>query len=386
MITEQLQQRLTQHKEALLDRQRPVVERRGQNKISVAGQSCIDFSSNDYLGLNQHPNIIEALLNACRRYGFGSGASAFISGYSASHQATEIMFAEWLGVDKAVLFSSGYAANIGIMSALSKRSDTIFSDKLSHASLLDGIALSRAKHIRYPHNDLIRLTTLAAQSLPNLIVTDSVFSMEGDIAPILDLAQLAKQYHAGLIIDDAHGIGVLGKTGKGVSEHFALPQKNYSCLVIPLGKAFNAIGAIVAGRKEIMDTVLQFSRSYCYSTALPPACCVAIQASLAVIQQESWRQQRLQENIQFFIHYATERGLNLVAVDKTPIKSILVQDNERVLTLQKSLLAKGFYVSAIRPPTVPRGKARLRLSINSLHTQDQLAKLIDHIIEGMPAC
>jgi 8-amino-7-oxononanoate synthase len=386
MITEALQKKLAERKTGLLYRNRHVVDPFGQNKIYVSGQPCIDFSSNDYLGLKKHPRVTEGLFKACQKYGFGSGASAFISGYSSLHQEVEEEFAQWLGVDNAVLFSSGYSANIGIISALSKRADTILSDKLCHASILDGIALSRAKHIRYQHNNPKHLEEIAERYSPSLIVTESIFSMEGDIAPISDLVRIAKQYHSGLIIDDAHGIGVLGKSGKGASEHFALNQENYTCLVMPLGKAFNAIGAMVAGKKENIETILQFSRSYCYSTALPAAICFAIQTTLDVIKEETWRQQQLLENISLFIDYAFDQGLVLHSTDKTPIKSVIVQGNKRVLSLQKWLLSKGFYVSAIRPPTVPKDKARLRLSINSLHTQDQIIQVIDYIIEGLKKC
>lgn len=383
MITEKLQKKLAERKTDLLYRNRHVIDPLCQNKIYVSGQSCIDFSSNDYLGLKKHPRVTEALVKACQKYGFGSGASAFISGYSSLHQEVEERFARWLGVDNAVLFNSGYSANLSIISALSKRSDTILSDKLCHASILDGITLSRAKHIRYQHNNPKHLEEIAARYSPNLIVTESVFSMEGDIAPIADLVQISKQYCSGLIIDDAHGIGVIGETNKGVSEQFSLNQDSYTCLVMPLGKAFNAIGAMVAGKKENIETILQFSRSYCYSTALPPMICFAIQTTLDVIQEESWRKQQLLGNISLFIDYASRQGLILNSTDKTPIMSVIVQGSKRVLSLQKWLLSKGFYVSAIRPPTVPKDKARLRLSINSLHTQDQIIQLIDHIIDGL---
>lgn len=386
MLTEAWQQQLAERAALLQYRKRQVIDPIDQNKIYVSGQLCVDFSSNDYLGLKKHPKFTEVLMKACRQYGFGSGASPLISGYSSAHKEIEEQFAKWLGVDRTILFNSGYSANIGIISALSKRTDMIFSDKLCHASLLDGIILSRAKHIRYQHNDPKHLKAMAEKYPPNLIITESIFSMEGDIAPIFDLVQLAKQYSSGLIIDDAHSIGILGKTGKGISEYFELDQEDYTSLVLPLGKAFNAMGCIVAGQKEIIESLLQFSRSYSYSTALPPAICLAIQTALEVIQIEDWRRTRLRENIQFFIDYALHKGLTLVSNDETPIKSIVLQRNEKALFLQKWLLSKGFYISAIRPPTVPKGTARVRSSINSLHTQDQIIQLIDHIDEGLNAC
>jgi 8-amino-7-oxononanoate synthase len=383
MLIEEIQSKLNKRKSASLYRDRKVINRADKNKVYISGNTCIDFSNNDYLGLKKHPSVIEALSKACQKHGFGSGASPFISGYSALHQEVEGEFAQWLGVDSAILFNSGYSANIGIISALSKRSDTLFSDKLCHASILDGITLSRTKHVRYQHNCPKHFKKIAKKNSPDLIVTESIFSMEGDIAPISDLTQLAKQHHSGLIIDDAHGVGVLGKTGKGVSEHFSLKQADYTCLVMPLGKAFNAMGAMVAGKKEIIDTVLQYSKSYCYSTALPPAVCFGIKTTLDLIKKETWRQQQLLQNISLFKNYAFQKGLTLHSNDQTPIRSILVKGNKQALFLQKWLLSKGFYVSAVRPPTVPRNKARLRLSINALHRQDQITQLIDYIIAGL---
>jgi 8-amino-7-oxononanoate synthase len=385
-IIKELEQKIAQRKAAKLYRELHTTDSMGQNRIYVTGKHCLDFSSNDYLGLKNHPKINKALIKGCKSHGFGSGSSALVSGYSSSHKATEEKFSQWLGTDKAMLFSSGYTANIGIISALSKRTDTIFSDKLSHASILDGIILSRAKHCRYKHNDPKHLQELANKYPPNLIATESVFSMEGDIAPITEIADLAKQYHSGLVIDDAHGIGVLGKHGKGASEEFALNQNSYTCLVIPLGKAFNAMGAIVTGRKETIDALQQFSRSYCYSTALPAAICLAIQTTLDVIQDENWRQQQLKSNIAFFVSYALHQGLTLISNDKTPIQSIILTDNQKTLSLQKWLISKGLFVSAIRPPTVPNGTARLRVSINCLHTPIQITQLIDYIIMGSNKC
>jgi 8-amino-7-oxononanoate synthase len=387
MFNERFDKKIEGRKSNLLYRHRSAIDPLGQNSISLSGKRYIDFSSNDYLGLKNHPRVTESLIKACQQYGFGAGASAFISGYSSLHREVEEAFARWLGVDMAILFSSGYSANISLFSALCCRSDRIFSDKLCHASIIDGIILSRAKHLRYQHNNNTKhLEEMAQRNPPDLIVTESIFSMEGDIAPVSDLVKISKRYHSGLIIDDAHGIGVLGATGKGALEHFSLNQNDYTCLVMPLGKAFNAMGAMVVGKKENIETILQFSRSYCYSTALPPLICFGLQTSLEVIQEEPWRQQKLFENISLFVDYSKHRGLVLSSTDLTPIKAVLVQDCKIVLSLQKFLLSKGFYVCAIRPPTVPNHTARLRLSINSLHTKNQIIQLIDHIIDGLKRC
>lgn len=383
MLLDRYEQRLNNHARLALTRKRNVIESINDNHIAVNQKSCVDFSSNDYLGLKKHPVIVEACIDAIKNYGVGSGASAIVSGYSDEHAKTEELFAKWLAVDRAILFNSGYTANVGIISALVDRTNTIFSDKLSHASLLDGITLSRAKHFRYQHCNMKNFRYIAESNPPNFIVTESVFSMEGDIAPIPDIIQLAAQYKAGLLIDDAHGIGWLGKSGAGITEHFGLTQNDFSCIVAPLGKAFNAMGAIVAGKSEIIETILQFSKSYRYTTALPPVICKAIQTALTIIQEENWRRHQLTKNICFFISYATEKGLNLISHSETPIIPILIHDNTKVLALQHFLFEKGFYVSAIRPPTVPKNKARLRISLNCLHTENEITQLIDYICTGL---
>lgn len=383
MLIEEIQNRLIQQERQWLLRKRNIVDSGENNRIFVNKQHCIDFSSNDYLGLKKHPKIMEDFIRSVKKHGVGSGASAFISGYSTEHSETERQFSEWLGVDKTILFNSGYCANVGIFSAMMRRSDSVFSDKLCHASLLDGITLSRAKHFRYQHCDMDHLQCLAKLNPPSLIVTESIFSMEGSLAPISCLVKKAQQYQSGLLIDDAHGVGVLGKTGAGIMEHCNIHQNMVSCVILPLGKAFNVMGAIVAGRAEIIDAILQFSKTYRYTTAMPPAICSAIQASLKIIQEENWRRQRLMNNIQFFISYANNKNLNLSSYDKTPIKPILINSHVRLLALQEFLLLKGFYVSAIRPPTVPKDQARLRISLNSLHTQDEIMMLIDNIYEGL---
>lgn len=371
--------KLAERVASLYYRERRVVE-------WAAPAHLIDFASNDYLGLHKHPRVIERLVGAAQRYGFGSGASPLVTGYSAAHQEVEQAFAQWLGVERALLFGSGYAANIGVFAALCQRHEVIFSDKLSHASILDGILLSRAKHIRFQHNNMTHVAQLAESNPPDWIVTESIFSMEGDIAPIPALVALAKHYGAGLIIDDAHGIGVLGNTGQGIKEHCALSPEDYTCLMMPLGKAFNAMGAMVAGSQEVIEAILQFSRSYCYSTAIPPLVCVGILAALDVMIEEPWRHQRLQENIEFFMKYATHQGLTMVATDRTPIQSVMVVGNENVLSVQATLLSQGFYTAAIRSPTVPAGTERLRLSIHAHHTEQQLMQLVDHIVESIGPC
>lgn len=374
---------LWQHKK--LKRLRPVMSDRthGDNRIVINGQSCINFSSNDYLGLIQHPAITASMLEGIKKYGVGSGASAMVSGYFAMQNKLEQEFAQWLKVDSAILFNSGYMANLGIMASLLSRQDKVLSDKLCHASLMDGIQLSRAKHYRYRHNDMAALQRIAVQHKPDMIVTESIFSMYGDITPIADIIKITDQYEAGLIIDDAHGIGILGQTGRGIIEHYDLNQNQFSCIVLPLGKAFNGMGAMVAGSSETIETILQFSKSYRYSTALPPAMAYALQSALNIIQTESWRRHALNNNIDFFNAKAIQKNLRLISVERTPIRVMRIGDNQKVLDLQKFLWNEGLFVAAIRPPTVPYDNACVRISLNCLHTTEDieclLAKIREHL-------
>ena len=381
MLTSNIQRRLLKEEQQVSLRVRHVIDNDSQNRIVVDGIKCLNFSSNDYLGLTKHPSIIEAFSTAIKKHGFGSGASAVVSGYSVEHAETEYAFSAWLKVDKAILFNSGYLANLGVIRALADRTKIIFSDKLCHASLLDGIQLSKAKHYRYRHGDWTHLDYLASQHKPDLIVTESVFSMEGSVAPLKTLATFSQQYQADLLIDDAHGIGILGKTGRGACEYYGMNQDAFACLVLPLGKAFNAFGAIVAGRAEIIEAILQFSKTYRYTTALPPGVCAAIRAALKVVCEESWRRNQLKENIQFFISYAAHKGINLASKNETPIKPILLYENSKVVALQNFLLSRKFYVYAVRPPSVPANQARLRICLNCLHTQEEMMQLIDNIVQ-----
>lgn len=379
MLSHNLEKKVADWQHNHLMRQRHTIDKRnyGDNILHIAGERYINFASNDYLGLIHHPSINAAMITGIEQYGVGSGASAMVTGYFYEHDSIEREFAQWLGFDHAILFNSGYCANIGVMAALLSREDTVLSDKLCHASLLDGIQLSRAKHYRYQHNNVTHLQEIAATVKPDMIVSESIFSMQGDIAPIASLITVAERHQAGLVIDDAHGIGVLGDDGRGISQY----KCPLLCVVIPLGKAFNAMGAIVAGNGKLIESVLQFSRSYRYTTALPPAICCALNAGLKIIQSETWRRKTLNENICFFNAEARARKLPLVSMDKTPIRVISIGNNQKMLWLQEQLLKQGIYVAAIRPPTVPKNSARLRISLNSLHTRSEITCLLDKIAE-----
>ena len=381
MLSQHLKNKLNQWNTLGLIRKRNAISHRepASNIIHINGRSCVNFCSNDYLGLAQHPKLVAAFVQGAQQYGFGSGSSSLVSGYFESQREIEARFADWLQVDNAILFNSGYLANIGVIGALANRNTAIFSDKLCHTSLLDGIQLSRAQHYRYRHCDSTHLRQRATAHKPDLIITESVFSMGGNLAPIEEIVTLAHQQQAGLIIDDAHGIGVLGKKGGGICEHARLNQTAFSCLIAPLGKAFNGMGAIVAGNNETIQAILQFAKSYCYTTAMPPAISVGLQAALDIVIEEQWRRDQLNTLIRFFIHHALEKKLPLTSCALTPIKSILIGDNDKVIALQEILAAQGFYISAIRPPTVPQKTARLRISINCLHTEQQITELLGAI-------
>lgn len=381
MFVARLQEKNQRWAQQTRTRVRTVVTReKTPNQLNIAGKTYLDFASNDYLGLTQHPHIAAEFARAAQHYGLGSAASALVSGYSTEHAQLEAQFAKWLNVDRALLFNSGYHANMGIISALVGRRECIFSDKLCHASLLAGIHLARAHHVRYQHNDLLHLQQLATQRRPDLIVTESIFSMEGDIVPLPGLLKLAESYQAGLLIDDAHGIGILGNTGAGIKEYFALSSHPLTCFVLPLGKAFNGCGAIVAGSHTVIETLVQSAKTYHYTTALPPALCVALQTALHVIQTEVWRREQLHKNSLFFTQYAQEKGLTFSAAQISPIKPFCVRNNQQLLKLQADLAKQGFYVAAIRAPTVPHHQPRLRISLNSLHTTEQIKSLIDTIV------
>ncbi len=381
MLTQKMGYKLAYLDTQARRRSRPIIDSRDDNLIAIDHQNYINFASNDYLGLIKHPKITSTFLKAANQYGFGSGSSGVVSGYFDIQCELEKKFAKWLQVDRTILFNSGYLANIGVIGSLAWRSCTILSDRLCHASILDGIHLSRAKHYRYQHNSINHLKMLSEKKAPDIIITESLFSMEGDIAPIQEIMMLAKQCRANVIIDDAHGIGILGQHGRGISEHANITQDQFTCLVSPLGKAFNGMGAIVAGKEDIIEPILQFARSYRYTTALPPAICAGLLTVLDVVIDETWRRDKLNEIIHFFNEQANDKGLKIVSSDTTPIRSIIIGDNQKVTQLQQKLLANGFYTAAIRPPTIPENSARIRISLNCLHTQQQVSCLLNHISE-----
>lgn len=375
---------LAERRAANLYRRRRTVTSPQQTQLQVDGKQLLSFCSNDYLGLANHPKVIEAFQKAGRRYGVGSGASHLVSGHSAEHHALEEELAAFTGRERALLFSTGYMANLGTVTALVGRKDAVFEDKLNHASLQDAGLLSGARFQRFPHNDLARLQTHLQNSTAarKLIVVDGVFSMDGDTAPLPQLAEMADTYKAWLMVDDAHGFGCLGKLGGGCAEHFALTSDQLPILMGTLGKAFGTFGAFVAGSDALIETLIQFSRSYIYTTALPPAVAAATRASLALLQQEHWRREHLQALINQFRQGAA--ALKLMLMNSTsPIQPILLGSEARALAVSKALESRGFWVSAIRPPTVPAGTARLRITLSAEHSMDQVEALLAALAEAV---
>ncbi len=373
-----LSNKLQSYASAHLIRRQYCVEPNEINRVIIDDQPLINFASNDYLALAKDDRVKEAFIEGVKRYGLGSSASPMIAGYSKAHQSLEEKFAEFLGRDQAILFNSGYQANLGVISTLSNRGTSIVTDKLCHASIIDAIKLSQANYRRYKHADfddaILQLSSVKSHSL---LITESIFSMEGKIINIKKLSAIAKYYKSLLIVDDAHGFGILGKSGRGICEHYNLRQEMVPCLIIPFGKAVASMGAIVAGDKTLIETLRQFSRSYMYSTALPPAVVFATLETLQIIEKEEWRREKLNELIIHFNHSSKHLGLPILSDEITPIKFFVFKDNLKIKMIQDYLIQKGFFVSCIRPPTVPNNTSRIRVSLNCMHTKNEITQLLE---------
>ncbi|MBL3590650.1 MAG: 8-amino-7-oxononanoate synthase [gamma proteobacterium endosymbiont of Lamellibrachia anaximandri] len=382
MMFDSLHKNLNQRRLEDLYRARRTVDGPQQPELLVDGRPMLSFCSNDYLGLANHPEVIRALQQGAGRYGVGSGSAHLISGHSRAHEELEEALAVFTGRPRALLFSTGYMANLGVVSALLGRGDQLFEDRLNHASLVDAGVLSRARMKRYQHADASHLERQlkAAGEGRCLIVTDGVFSMDGDLASLPDLARLAAQNNAWLMVDDAHGLGVLGETGGGCTSHFGLSEKEVPILMGTLGKALGTFGAFVAGSEVLIETLIQQARSYVYTTATPPALAEATLVSLQIAQEESWRRERLQKLIARFREQVAGFGLSLMA-SETPIQPIVAGSAGRALAWSRHLEAQGILVSAIRPPTVPEGSARLRITLSASHSYAQLERLLEVLAE-----
>ena len=358
-----------------LRRTRRILQTAQAARVAVDGREYVAFCSNDYLGLASHPELIEAACEGARAFGVGAGASHLVLGHAHPHEALEAALARFTGQPAALLFSSGYMANFGLVGVLAGRGDAIFADRLNHASLNDAALLSRAELRRYPHLDLAAAERMleASQSARKIIVSDAVFSMDGDIAPVRDLLALAERYDAWLVLDDAHGFGVLGSGGRGVLEHAGVRSERIAYMAT-LGKAAGVYGAFVAGAPELVELLLQRARTYVYSTATPPLLAHALLKSLELIEREAWRRTHLQRLIAVLKAGLRHSAWRLLPSD-TPIQPLVIGGNSEAVAVSTALAGCGLLVPAIRPPTVPRGTARLRISLSSNHKVEDVERL-----------
>lgn len=383
-FTSHLQTQLQQQKQAQRYRQRKIVATAQDIVIEMGGKKYLNFCSNDYLGLANHPRLIQRQKQALDLYGCGSGASHLVCGHSMAHHLLEQELAEFLGVEATILFSSGYMANLGIINSILKRQDCVFEDKLNHASLIDAGLFAQAKMKRYKHADINALESQlkTSESDHKLIISDAVFSMDGDIAPLPELKQLANKYAAWLMLDDAHGFGVLGEKGRGSLEYYNLPTEQTDIYMATLGKSMGVSGAFVAGSNDLIETLIQFSRTYTYTTAMPAVLAETIRESLLLLEQESWRREKLNELIHYFRTSALQLGINLTS-SPTAIQPILIGDNQIATQLAEELMEQGIYVAAIRPPTVSENTARLRITLSANHNKEDINQLLDVLINAM---
>lgn len=377
MIWQELESGLAQLAAAGLLRRRRILDAPCGPEAVIDGRRVVAFCSNDYLGLANHPDLIAAAQQAATRWGVGSGASHAVSGHLRPHAELEQRLATLVGRDRALLFSTGYMANLAVTPTLVGRGDAIFADKLNHASLIDAALLSRAEQIRYPHGDMAALAQRLAQSRARrkLILTDTVFSMDGDLAPLPELFALAERFDAWLAVDDAHGFGVLGPGGRGSVAHYGLPPSPRLILMGTLGKAAGVSGAFVAGDDRVMEWLLQRARSYIFTTASSPILAAALDASLDLIVAGDARRARLQALIAQLRAGLADLPWPLLP-SATAIQPLVIGDNQATLRLAAHLFERGLWVPAIRPPTVPVGAARLRISLSAAHQPAQINALV----------
>ncbi|MBP0953234.1 8-amino-7-oxononanoate synthase [Pseudomonas alliivorans] len=379
-----LRTRLEARRHEHLYRQRPLLQTPQGPLVVVDGKPLLAFCNNDYMGLANHPEVIAAWQAGAERWGVGGGASHLVIGHSTPHHELEEALAEMTGRPRALLFSNGYMANLGTVTALVGQGDTVLEDRLNHASLLDAGLLSGARFSRYLHNDVTSLESRLEKAVGDtLVVTDGVFSMDGDVADLPELSRAAKAKGAWLMVDDAHGFGPLGANGAGLVEHFGLSMEDVPVLIGTLGKSFGTSGAFVAGSEELIETLIQFARPYIYTTSQPPALACATLKSLELLRTEQWRREHLSHLIRQFRQGAEQLGLQLMD-SFTPIQPILIGDAGRALRLSQLLRERGVMVTAIRPPTVPVGSARLRVTLSAAHTEAQVQLLLNALEQCYP--
>ncbi|ERM61278.1 8-amino-7-oxononanoate synthase [Vibrio cyclitrophicus] len=361
---------LAHRREQGLTRQLKVLENSNSPLLNSEGSNFINFSSNDYLGLANDPELVDAWQTGLSQYGAGSAASPLVTGFSPAHLNLEAQLCEWLGFERAILFSSGFSANQALLFSLLEKDDSLLQDKLNHASLMEAGMLSPATMKRFKHNDTQHLESLLSQSPQSLVVTEGVFSMDGDQAPLSQIFNLTHQYDSWLVVDDAHGIGVLGDKGAGSC---SAAQISPDILVVTFGKAFGLSGAAILCSLEVGDYLTQFARHHVYSTAMPPSQAVALSHACQMIQTQEWRREKL---MKLGAIYAEEMsGVKGFIDTQTPIKPFVIGEAQAALSVAEELKRKQVWVTAIRPPTVPKGTARLRITLTANHSEDQIHQL-----------
>jgi glycine C-acetyltransferase/8-amino-7-oxononanoate synthase len=374
----EIHEQLENLKKAGLFRSLKTISKVSGNTITIDGKEYLNFCSNNYLGLADHPLIKEKAKQAIDDFGFGAGASRLISGSTLLHQGLERALAAFKKREACLVFTSGYQANIGIISALAGEEDTVIIDRLNHASIIDACKFSKAKLQVYPHKDMEELEKVLQRSErfeKRLIITDSVFSVDGDIAPLPEILKLAKKYDALLMVDEAHSTGVLGKTGKGIEEYFGI-KGEIDIIMGTLSKALGSLGGFVCGSKSLIDFLTNKARSFIYSTALPPAAAAAALASLELLGKDPELLKKLWKNVGYLKDNIKGLGCNILG-SETPIIPILTGEADKTMEASKILFENGIFVSGIRPPTVPEGEARLRITVTALHTKKEMEQLIN---------
>jgi 8-amino-7-oxononanoate synthase len=365
---------------------RDIDDRNLRRRRTPAEDGRVNFCSNDYLGLARDPAVAAAMAEAAQRHGAGSGASHLVSGHGAEHEMLEQELAEFTGRARALVFSTGYMANLGVLAAFAGRTDLLLADELNHASLIDAARLVRSpRNHWYAHGDAAAARALLdaqAAEAGAFIVTDGVFSMDGDLAPLPELAAAAQAHQAWLVVDDAHGLGVVGATGRGCCEHFGLDARAVPVLIGTFGKALGTFGAFVAGDDDVIELLIQRARTYIYTTALPPPVAAATRRALRIVREEPWRRAALQDRIAQFRDGAARRGL-AVMPSSTPIQPLVLGSETAALTASHRLAEAGYRVTAIRPPTVPAGTARLRITLSAAHTPQQVEGLLASLEAGL---
>ena len=377
-----IEEEINQLKQANLYRSLKIITRTDGRTVEIDGKQYINFCSNNYLGLANHPKVIEASQQAAKEFGAGAGASRLICGNLSIHEELERKIAQFKGREAAILFPTGYMANLGAIAALVDENDTVIIDRLNHASIIDACKLSKAKLQVYPHKDMKALEKILQRSdkyKKRLVVTDSIFSMDGDIAPLPEIVRLAKEYSAITMIDEAHATGVLGTRGRGLEEHYGIEGKA-DIVMGTLSKAVGSLGGFIAGSAELIDYLKNKSRSFIYTTALPPSACAASIAALEIIEKEPEFLRNLRMNSRFL-----REKLLPSATDNTPIIPILVGDTDKTMKLAENLFEKGILASGIRPPTVPEGESRIRITVTAQHTKEDIECLASLLREPIPA-